>query len=59
MENIDLSISDQASINDGGTVLHLWQRNMFAVRAEFEVGFRVRDVNHFTRLINEGEPVGE
>src|SRR5699024_6231453 len=54
VENIDLSISDQATINDGGTQLNLWQRNMFAVRAEFEVGFRVRDVEHFTRLINEG-----
>ena len=59
VENIDLSISDSASINDGGTVLHLWQRNMFAVRAEFEVGFRVRDEDHFTRLINEGAPVDE
>jgi len=55
VENIDLSISDQATINDGGTQLNLWQRNMFAVRAEFEVGFRVRDVNHFTRLSNVGE----
>lgn len=54
VENIELSISDQASINDGGTTLHLWQRNMFAVRAEFEVGFRVRGINHFTRLSNVG-----
>src|SRR5699024_6285555 len=50
VENISLSISDQATINDGGTQLNLWQRNMFAVRAEFEVGFRVRDINHFASL---------
>lgn len=50
VENITLSISDQATINDGGTQLNLWQRNMFAVRAEFEVGFRVRDLAHFAQL---------
>lgn len=52
VENIQLSISDQATINDGGTQINLWQRNMFAVRAEFEVGFRVRDIAHFVRLSN-------
>jgi HK97 family phage major capsid protein len=52
VENIDLSISDQATINDGGTQLNLWQRNMFAVRCEFEVGFRVRDIAHFAQLTN-------
>lgn len=57
VENIQLSISDQATINDGGTQLNLWQRNMFAVRAEFEVGFRVRDVAHFAKLT--GAAAGE
>lgn len=52
VENIQLSISEQASITDGGTVLNLWERNMFAVRCEFEVGFRVRDIAHFVRLSN-------
>ena len=32
--------------------LNLWQRNMFAVRCEFEVGFIVRDVNDFVRIDN-------
>jgi len=50
VENISLSISEQASITDGGTVLNLWERNMFAVRCEFEVGFRIRDIAHFARL---------
>ncbi|MCW2300734.1 phage major capsid protein [Rhodococcus erythropolis] len=50
VEGIKIDISDQASLNDGGSQLNLWQRNMFAVRAEFEVGFAVRDANRFVRL---------
>ena len=50
VENINLSIATEATVTDGGKQLNLWQRNMFAVRAEFEVGFRVRDINHFTAL---------
>ena len=30
VEGISISISDQATLNDGGTPLNLWQRNMFA-----------------------------
>lgn len=51
VEDISVSLSDQASINDGGTVLHLWQRNMFALRVEVELGFAVRDKAHFNRLV--------
>lgn len=50
VQAIDISISTEATINRGGTQINLWQRNMFAVRAEIEVGFRVRDVNKFVRL---------
>lgn len=50
VEDIELSISDQATLDDGGTTIHLWQQNMFAVRAEFEVGVRVRDIAHFAQL---------
>lgn len=50
VEDVRVSISDQATLNDGGTQLNLWQRNMFAVRAEFEVGFAVKDIAHFNRL---------
>jgi hypothetical protein len=53
VEGVQISISDQATLNDGGTAINLWQRNMFAVRAEVEIGFRVRDVNHFVS-INDG-----
>lgn len=50
VEGLRIDISDQATLNDGGTPLNLWQRNMFAVRVEFEVGFAVRDVNRFVRI---------
>lgn len=53
VEGVSVSISDQATLTDGENTINLWQRNMFAVRAEVEVGFRVRDVNHFIK-INDG-----
>ena len=52
VEGVQVSVTDQATINDGGTALNLWQRNMFAVRAEIEVGFVVRDINNFVRIQN-------
>lgn len=54
VEGISISVSDQATLTDSDDeVLNLWQRNMFAVRAEFEVGFAVRDVNRFVRITSE------
>lgn len=50
VEGVQIAISDQATLDDGGTPLYLWQQNMFAVRAEIEVGFRVKDVNDFVRI---------
>lgn len=52
--DFDLSISDQATLTyvdeEGQTVtINLWQRNMFAVRAEFEIGF-VADTSCFNLL---------
>lgn len=51
VEDIKIKISDQASIKlPDGEVVHLFQQNMFAIIAEFEVGFAVRDVNRFVKL---------
>ena len=50
VEGVQIDVSDQATVNDGGTQVNLWQRNMFAVRAEIEVGFITRNVNHFVRI---------
>lgn len=48
-QNLSLSISDQATLSDGASTINLWQRNMFAVRAEIEVGF-VADTACFNLL---------
>ena len=56
VEGIQVDISDQATVNDGGTQVNLWQRNMFAVRAEIEVGFIARDTDHFVRINNGVDP---
>lgn len=62
VEGISISISDQASITDGtitvGTdevpnIVNLWQRNMFAVRAEIEIGFQYRDLARFRKLTDQ------
>ena len=50
VEGVKLAISDQATLVDGATTINLWQQNMFAVRAEIEVAFAVRNVNEFVRL---------
>lgn len=52
VKNINISVSDQATLTSGDKTLNLWQRNMFAVRCEFEAGFVVRDINEFVRLTN-------
>lgn len=62
VEGISISFSE-GSITDGtkeitvGTesatipnIVNLWQRNMFAVRAEIEIGFQVRDAARFVKL---------
>jgi HK97 family phage major capsid protein len=50
VEGVQISVSDQATLTDGEATINLWQRNMFAVRAEVEIGFRVRDANHFVEI---------
>jgi len=68
VEGIKVSVTNEASITDGVTtvnvaspgsgtvdipnVLNLWQRNMFAILVEIEVGFRVRNANRFVKLTN-------
>lgn len=50
VDGINLSISDQATINTGTEQVNLWQRNMFALRVEAEVGFVVKDSAAFVKL---------
>lgn len=50
VEGIQLSIADQATLTSGNTTINLWQRNMFAVRAEIEVAFAVEGAGYFNLL---------
>ncbi len=49
VEGVNVTISDQATLTDGSETINLFQQNMFAVRAEIEVGFRC-DTSVFNRL---------
>lgn len=53
VEGVQISYADQATLKIGGEQVHLWQRNMFAVMAEIEVGFRA-DLAVFNLLTKAG-----
>lgn len=55
VEGIKVDINTSGTVNKGHEQINLWQRNMFAVRAEVEVGFAVRDVNRFAKLTKADE----
>lgn len=50
VEGVKIAISDQATLGRGDDAINLWQQNMFAVRAEIEVAFAVKDAAEFVRL---------
>ena len=50
VEGVKISVSDQASLTIGTSVVNLWEHNMFAVRAEIEVGF-VAVTEAFNKLV--------
>lgn len=53
VEGVDISFSSDATLTLGnGTTINLFQRNMFAVRAEIEIGFRA-DLDVFNALTAE------
>lgn len=51
---VDLDITPSSGSATGTVeipnLINLWQRNMFALRAEIEIGFQVRDVARFVKL---------
>lgn len=49
VEGVQIAIADQATLQDGENTINLFQQNMFAVRAEIEVGFRC-DTTVFNKL---------
>lgn len=52
VEGVKIDIADQVTLPIGtdNAMVNLWQRNMFAVRAEIEIGFRA-DTNCFAKII--------
>lgn len=53
VEGVQISINDSATLDIGNdTSINLWQQNMFAVRAEIEIGFRA-DTDAFNLLTGE------
>lgn len=49
VEGIKIDMSDQATLTINSSPVNLWERNMFAVRAEIEVGFRA-DTTVFNKI---------
>ena len=49
VEGVVIDYSSDATLKSGNTEINLFQQNMFAVRAEIEIGFRA-DVDCFNRL---------
>lgn len=53
VEGVQIAISDQATLTDGENTINLFQQNMFAVRAEIELGFRLADATAFVKLTDK------
>lgn len=49
VEGVQVRFADQTSLTINNTQVNLWEHNMFAVRAEIEIGFRA-DTAVFNRL---------
>lgn len=50
VEGVVIDYSSDATLKSGNTEINLFQQNMFAVRAEIEIGFRA-DVTCFNKLV--------
>lgn len=51
VDGISIDFSDAATLNDGNSgLIHLWQRNCFAVRAEIEASFVLADTDAFFQI---------
>ena len=50
VEGVKVDISNQATLTINESAVNLWQNNMFAVKAEIEVGF-VADANCFNKIV--------
>lgn len=51
VEGIEVAISNEATVNKGGTQVNLFQRDMFALRVTAHLGFAVRDLSKFRKIV--------
>ena len=50
VEGVKVDISNQATLTIGSSAVNLWEHNMFAVKAEIEVGF-IADAACFNKIV--------
>ena len=50
VEGVKIDISNQATLTISGSAVNLWEHNMFAVKAEIEVGF-IADTSVINKLV--------
>ena len=50
VQSVRIDTSNQATLTINDTAVNLWERNMFAVRAEIEIGFRA-DTSCFNKIV--------
>ena len=55
VEGVQVTYSEEASITIDNAIVNLWERNMFAIRAEIEVGFRA-DTSVFAAISKASVP---
>ena len=49
VEGVQIRFADQTGLTINSEQVNLWEHNMFAVRAEIEVGFRA-NIDYFNKL---------
>lgn len=54
VQDIEIEISDQATVTKGGKQINLWQRDMFAVKVTAHLGFMIRKgrEDRFVRILD-------
>lgn len=50
VEDINIRVTEDATLKNGSETIYLFQQNMFAVLAEIEVGFAVKDIDKFVKI---------
>jgi HK97 family phage major capsid protein len=50
-QDISISVSREATIDNSGSLIHLWQQNMVGIRYEVRVGYVHRDLNRSAAVI--------